>query len=252
MLEPSFGDGVFLDAAFERFSALSNNRPGIVGIELQPTIFSKYAESSPASFNGHCMDFIDYSPCHSFSAVVGNPPYIRLRNLTEENREKTIDRMAEYKIKMLSSGSLWMPFTIHASNMLEPNGRLAFVLPFEITHVKYAYPLWTYLGSNFGAIKIVRIHEDLFPDVGVEAVLLLAEQYGASTDIVDFEVYDNVDALFANRESVKHKINILDIVNGHKPFTFSLLSEDQISIMNELRKSQFVVPLIKLCKFKIG
>lgn len=93
--------------------------------------------------------------------------------------------MADYKIKMLSSGSLWMPFTIHASNMLAPNGRMAFVLPFEITYVKYSYPLWTYLGSNFGAVKIIRIHEDFFPDVDVETVLLLADQYGASTHCVD-------------------------------------------------------------------
>ena len=227
LLEPSFGDGVFLDAAFDRFSALGNNTPTVIGVELQPTVFSKYADSAPLSFVGYCKDFMDHSEETAVSAVVGNPPYVSLRNLKEEDRTRAIDRTADYKIKMLSSGSLWMPFTIHASNMLVPNGRLAFVLPFEITYVKYAYPLWTYLGSNFGSLKVVRIHEDFFPDVDVETVLLFADQYGANTHCIDFEIYDSVDDLFADSISLKSKIEISDITHRKKPFAFSMLNEDQ-------------------------
>ena len=153
---------------------------------------------------------------------------------------------------MLSSGSLWMPFTIHASNMLSPNGRLAFVLPFEITYVKYAYPLWTYLGNNFGSIKVVRIHEDFFPDVDVETVLLFADQYGASTHSVDFEIYDSVDDLFADSKSLKSKIAILDITHRKKPFSFSMLNKNQRNMIGILRKKKTIVPLIDLCKFNIG
>lgn len=252
LLEPSFGDGVFLDAAFERFSALGNANPEIVGVELQPTVFSKYADSAPKSFAGCCQDFIDYVPTQPISAIVGNPPYVTLRNLDESSRTKAIDCMARYKIKMLSSGSLWMPFTIHASHMLEAGGRIAFVLPFEITYVKYAYPLWNYLGNNFGSIKIVRIHEDFFPDVDVETVLLFAEQYGKSTNCVEFEIYDSVDNLFSGFDSIKAKIEITDIIHRKKPFSFSMLNSEQQKFLKSLRKQKTVVPLIDSCKFKIG
>lgn len=252
LLEPSFGDGVFLDAAFDRFSTLGNNTPTVIGVELQPTAFSKYADSAPASFVGCCKDFMDYASESAVSAVVGNPPYVSLRNLKEEDRAKAIDRTAEYKIKMLSSGSLWMPFTIHASNMLAINGRLAFVLPFEITYVKYAYPLWAYIGNNFGSVKVVRIHEDFFPDVDVETVLLFADQYGSSTHYIDFEIYDSVDALFANAKSVKSKIELLDITHRKKPFAFSMLSENQRDMVSMLRQERTIIPLIDLCKFNIG
>ena len=162
LLEPAFGDGVFLDAAFNRFSALGNDTPTVIGVELQPAVFSKYADSAPTSFAGCCKDFMECSEKIAVSAVVGNPPYVRLRNLKEEDRARAIDRMADYKIKMLSSGSLWMPFTIHASNMLAPNGRMAFVLPFEITYVKYSYPLWTWrpfccLQTNTGQVHLAWI-----------------------------------------------------------------------------------------------
>ena len=36
LLEPAFGDGVFLDAAFNRFSALGNDTPTVIGVEVQP------------------------------------------------------------------------------------------------------------------------------------------------------------------------------------------------------------------------
>ena len=39
-LEPSFGDGVFIDAALTRYSNLGNNSPNIIGVELQPTTYS--------------------------------------------------------------------------------------------------------------------------------------------------------------------------------------------------------------------
>lgn len=252
LLEPSFGDGVFLDAAFDIFSTLGNNTPTVIGVEMQPTVFSKYADSAPTSFIGCCKDFIEYYPECKISAVVGNPPYISLRNLKEKNRARAIDRMAEYKIKMLSGGSLWMPFTIHASNMLAPNGRLAFVLPFEITYVKYAYPLWSYLGNNFGSIKVVRIHEDFFPDVDVETVLLFADQYGENTQYIDFEIYDSVDDLFTDSKSIISKINISDIVHRKKPFSFSMLKKEQKNMISMLRKNKTIVPLVDLCKFNIG
>ena len=252
LLEPSFGDGVFLDAAFNRFLALGNATPTIIGVELQPTIFSKYADSAPLSFVGHREDFIDFSPNSMFSAVVGNPPYVSLRNLKESDRAKAIDCVAEHKIKMQSSGSLWMPFTIHASSLLARNGRLAFVLPFEITYVKYAYPLWEFLSNNFGSLKVIRIHEDFFPDVDVETVLLFADYYGANTSHVDFEIYDSVDALFANTISVKNKIHISEIAHRKKPFAFSMLNEDQRTMVSTLRKEKTLVSLIDLCKFNIG
>ena len=252
LLEPSFGDGVFLDAAFNRFLLIGNAAPTIVGVELQPTVFSKYADSALPSFEGYRENFIDFSPNNTFSAVVGNPPYVSLRNLKERDRAKAIDCVAEHKIKMLSSGSLWMPFTIRATSMLARNGRLAFVLPFEITYVKYAYPLWDFLGKNYGSLKVIRIHEDFFPDVDVETVLLLADYYGATTSHVDFEIYDSVDALYTNTISVKNRIDISEIAHRKKPFAFSMLSEEQRAMVNTLRKEKTLVSLVDFCKFRIG
>ena len=174
ILEPSFGDGVFIDAALARYNQLGNNNPDILGVELQPTVYDKYMDTAPDFINGACQDYLTYQTDKKFSAIVGNPPYVSLRNLDEKDRATAIDCSAKNKIKMLTSGSLWMPFIIHGTTMLSNGGRLAFVLPFELTYVKYAFPLWNYLSNNFGSLKIIRIHEDFFPDVDVETIILLA------------------------------------------------------------------------------
>ena len=251
LLEPSFGDGVFLDAAAERFAQLGNTHPFITGVELQSQVFARYAQRAAAGFTGLCQDFMEVSG-GPFTAVVGNPPYVSLRNLDGASREKTLARMAEYHVKMLNSGSLWMPFTVHSTQLLEPGGRLAFVLPFELTYVKYAYPLWTFLGDHYGRLRLLRVHEDFFPDVDVEAVLLLAEERGGCTDTVELEVYDSVDALLSATVAGRAHIEISDILRREKPFTFALLSEEQKRLLIALRAENTTVPLLDACKFNIG
>lgn len=252
LLEPSFGDGTFLDAAFARFAGLGCAAPPVTGVEVQPEVFQKYAASAPKSFHGRCGDFLAYAPERPVSAVVGNPPYVSLRNLAEAERVRAAERMAAHGIRIHSGGSLWMPFTVHGAGMLEQGGRLAFVLPFEVTYVKYAYPLWEYLGGHFGSLRVVRVHEDFFPGVAVEAVLLFADRYGESTQQVAFETYGSVDALLEGIGTAKSSIRISDIVQRKKPFAAAMLSGEQREMLGVLRKKKTIVPLAELCKFSIG
>ena len=252
LLEPSFGDGVFLEAAAQRFHELGNDSPVLLGVEIQPEVFSKYALTAPPSFSGSCADFIDYrAPC-GVSVVIGNPPYISLRNLNRQDKTKAINCMAEYQIKMSASASLWMPFVIHASKMLFPGGRIAFVLPFEMTYVKYAYPLWTYLGENFGKISVIRVYEDFFPEVEVETVLLFAEQYGFKTNTVSLEIYHDTGALLDGCRVSQSDVLVREIIEGKKPFTSAMLNQEQRHILSSARKEQIAVSLVETCKFKIG
>jgi tRNA1(Val) A37 N6-methylase TrmN6 len=252
-LEPSFGDGVFVEAAISRYQQFNiNNEPQIFAIELQPAVYSKYMENANIHINGFCQEFMTFNEDIRVSSVVGNPPYISLRNLDENVRATAIDCVAHHKIRMLASGSLWMPFTIHASDMLEAGGRIAFVLPFEITYVKYAYALWEFMSNNFSEITISRIHEDFFPDVDVETVLLMADGYGGNTDCVESYIFEDVDSLFANDYTMHESIKIKEIVKGKKPFILSLLNAEQQNILSKLRNDQIITPVIEHCKFNIG
>ena len=88
---------------------------------------------------------------------------------------------------METSGSVWMPFVLHSLRFLRKGGRMALVLPHELTYVRYARALWTKWGKSFDDLRVVRVHERLFPDILQEVVVLFADGYGGSTDRVRYQ-----------------------------------------------------------------
>ena len=155
----------------------------------------------------------------------GDPPYVSLKNLSDSDRKKAIKRIESYSLTMPSNGSLWMPFVIHSTEMLATGGRLGFVLPYEITYVRYAFGLWNYLGHNYGKISIYRVHKDFFPDVDVETVIFLAEEKGSCTDDVSYCTLKDLNSLFEDDASLVAKISISDIVAMGKPFEKNLFQD---------------------------
>jgi len=251
LLEPSFGDGVFINSAIEKFAVMGNNIPQVYAVELQKGPFQQYI-SKNQQVQGYCQDFMEFKKPILVNSVVGNPPYIRLKNLPSVERQRAIDVVESHDVIMQTSGSLWMPFIIHATDFLKQGGRLGFVLPFEITYVKYAYPLWKYLSNKFGKISIYRIHEDFFPDVDVETVLFLAEDYGQATKSVEYCLFKNKSSLFSESPQKCKIIQIDDILSGNKPFVWAVLSDKQQSLLERLRKEKKIVSISNFCKFKIG
>ena len=80
VLEPSFGDGIFIDSALSRFSDLGNSSPHIMGVEIQESPFNSYMKSHKDLIGFH-MDFMDFQTDSEIDAIIGNPPYISLKNL---------------------------------------------------------------------------------------------------------------------------------------------------------------------------
>ena len=191
LLEPSFGDGQFIESAFSRYKSLGNNNPIIYGVELQESTFEKFLKKE-ISINGHCGDFLDYHCKEKVDAVIGNPPYVSLKNLKETDKIKAIKLMNKYQLIMPTAGSLWMPFVVHSTEQISFGGKLGFVLPYELTYVRYAFKLWEYLKNNFGQITVIRIFDDFFPEVDVETVILLAEDKGKSTNFVKYQIFSSV------------------------------------------------------------
>lgn len=251
VLEPSFGDGIFIDSAICRFAELGNKKPLIVGVEIRPEPYELYM-SKHTGIMGSCMNFLDYRAQTRINAVVGNPPYVSLKNLETADKEKALALVRTYGIDMQTSGSLWMPFVIHATEILEENGKLGFVLPYEITYVRYAFELWKYLSKNYGRITICRVFRDFFPAVDVETVVFLAENKGMSTNVIDYNIYETTADLFENNAYNFSQISINDIIRLEKPFERNLLPGFVTDCLNMLQKQKKLKRLVQECKFKIG
>jgi len=253
VLEPSFGDGIFIDKSICRFRTLGNFNPNITAVEIQPEIV-KYVRNQFNIKNIRTLttDFLSLNLKNQFDAVVGNPPYVGIKKLPSKQKDTARQVIENYSVQCPDNGSLWFPFVLHAITAIKTNGRLAFVLPFEITYTRYAYGLWKILSQNFSSLSICRIYEDFFPNVDVETILLFADGKGGKTSHINYNIYNTVDDFMMEKSSKCQKIELPDIVNGNKPFISSLLTSMQQQLLQNLENKGIIKPIIESCKFKIG
>lgn len=179
VLEPSCGDGAFIEAAYNKLVKLGSKNPSkqIVGVEL----YAEEAEKA-ASKGGRivCGDF--FSQCHSdigsnrYDAIVGNPPFIRYQDFEEEFRTTAFNLMNEYGFSPNRLTNIWLPFLIVCCHLLSEDGRLGMVIPAELFQVKYAAEARRFLMDYFTNVTVITFSELLFDDAQQEVVLLLAER----------------------------------------------------------------------------
>jgi hypothetical protein len=253
VLEPSFGDGIFIDKSICRFRTLGNFNPSITAVEIQPEVV-KYVRKQFNIGNLRTLttDFLSLNFNNQFDAVVGNPPYVGIKNLPSKQKDTAWQVIENYSVQCPDNGSLWFPFVLHATAAIKTGGRLAFVLPFEITYTRYAYGLWKILAQNFSSLSICRIYEDFFPKVDVETVLLFTEGKGGKTTYINYNIYNTVDDFMDKKMLQCQRIEISDIVDGKKPFVSSLLIPMQQKLLQGLENRGVIKPIIESCKFKIG
>lgn len=145
ILEPSFGEGIFLIEIYDRLinkgkqlklpkkrieSILENN---VFGIELDKEIYlktkqklSEYLEQKgfQISFkNLYNLNFLEFEK-KNFDYIVGNPPYVRIHNLDP----KTKELLKDYKF-CSGNTDLYIAFFEKSIEILNEFGKLCFITP---------------------------------------------------------------------------------------------------------------------------
>lgn len=253
VLEPSVGQGVFLDALAAAAGATVLDEIDVTGVEIDAEVAARSTgvPRPGLRLTPLTQDFLTVEPS-PHDAVIGNPPYVRLRNLPPHEREQALRVAARWLggSEMDPSGSTWMPFVLHSAQFLRPGGRMALVLPYEFTYVRYARPLWEFLGARFGSLSVVRTFERLFPDLLQDVVLLFASEQGRSTSTVDFTACERFEDLVEARHGVHERLAISDITSG-RPFVSALLPRELRDLLDEPLASA-TQPARDVLTFRIG
>lgn len=180
VLEPSCGDAVFLAAAAETRPAGQPFAGELVGYDLHADSVAdglKTLASAGVVADLRVADFFDVEPDPSYSAVVGNPPYIRFQGFGGASRAASLRRAAAADVSISGLASSWAAFVVHSSTFLEPGGRMGLVLPAELLSVNYAAAIRRYLLASFASIELVLFEELVFAGVQADVVVLLADGY---------------------------------------------------------------------------
>lgn len=177
LLEPSFGDGDFLLPAIDRMlqSAKSQSEnlsveqlaPTLRGIELHRSTFDAthdavrqrlieygLSRSDAAQLTNTWLvqgDFLLEGFDHTFTHVVGNPPYVRQESIPDV-------LMSEYRRRFATiydRADLYVPFIEQSLRLLEPNGKLGFICADRWMKNKYGRKLRELVSRDFSLTAYV-------------------------------------------------------------------------------------------------
>jgi adenine-specific DNA-methyltransferase len=181
ILEPSCGDGVFLEA----LGRVDVSGTRVTAFELNMIEAAKAVERGRASavqvevlncdFLGWALGEL-YKGGQRFDGVVGNPPFVRYQYLPTRFQRLAEKIFANLGCRFTKHTNAWVPFVLASMALLRPGGRLAMVVPAEIIHVLHAQSLRTFLGETCRRLVVIDPEEIWFEDTLQGAVLLLAEK----------------------------------------------------------------------------
>lgn len=249
ILEPSCGDGVFLEeikngkykykkvTAVEIINEEANKakKIGLPDTEILVNDFHKYCISSK----------------NKYDLIVGNPPYIRYQYFNKEQQGDagTIFKSANLRYSKLTNA--WVSFVVGASLMLKEQGKIGFVLPAEILQVSYAQPLREYLARTFNKINIISFKKLIFTDIQQEVVLLLCEKGGYNTHLIEHTELTDASEL-ANLDIRKLKTPHKKIDFKSNKWTFYFLEQEEIDFIERLQKEERISKLGDFATVEVG
>jgi adenine-specific DNA-methyltransferase len=214
ILEPSCGDGVFLESIFKLGNPTRIKE--ILAIEydsLEAKKVERTIEENP-SFRKSCKivtgDFFEHynkNPKNKkFDVILGNPPYIRYQFFEDRQREEALKIMESAGIKSNKLTNIWAAFLIACMMKLNNKGRLGMVIPGEMLHVNYSGDVRSYMSKYPGKITIITFQELVFPDVQQEVLLVMIEKDDTVENSLQHKIYNaaiNIVQL-RNIESLKN------------------------------------------------
>nr|WP_250544050.1 Eco57I restriction-modification methylase domain-containing protein [Canibacter zhuwentaonis] len=159
ILEPSAGEGVFLDALYE--AGFSN----YIGVEIDLRLQQK------SNHKVEHASFVSWKPSEKYAGIIGNPPYIRWKHLEPELQ-------LELKRHHLW-GKLFNPLSDYLSvfiaNSIEhlmPRGELVFITPSFWMHTLHSAPLRDWILTQGVVTEIIDFGEAKVFD-GVSSAIVI-------------------------------------------------------------------------------
>lgn len=250
VLEPSCGDGVFIEAVCNKLRRLGRTDAEItkqvVGIELDP------AEAEKSSIHSATVINEDFFTVYSsndaqYDVVLGNPPFIRYQNFDNEFRKIAFELMQKHGFHPNKLTNIWMPFLILSCKALKENGRVGMVIPAELFQVDYASDARKFLSDFFDSLTIVTFKELVFDDIQQEVVLLLGEKRSIQKGIRIIEL-QNINDL---NESIPHT-EVKELDHDSEKWVKYYLTNKELNLLRRLNQDSRITLSTELFEVNVG
>lgn len=252
ILEPSSGDGVFVESSVEKLISLgfngNNLNNQLYPIELDPAEAGKILpriKKYRLNISKKIIKNDDFFTIakkklvnkKDFDCVVGNPPFIRYQSFVEEYRSTAFELMRELDLNPNRLTNIWVPFLVVSSSLLRRGGRLAMVIPAELFQVNYAGETRKFLTDHFSRINIVTFKKLVFPKIQQEVILLLAEKNGGGATTISTIEVDDVNKLSSLDLDNDPSIEAKEMMHTRDKWTYYFLSRDDIEFLQTIKEN---------------
>lgn len=249
ILEPSCGDGVFLEAI--RNGKYEYN--SVTAIEYEKTEVDKSKKIGLAKTKVINKDFHEFciNTKNRYDLIVGNPPYIRYQYFDRDQQKYASEIFDKAKLKYSKLTNAWVSFVVGSSLLLKDTGKIAFVLPAEILQVSFAQTLREFLAHFYNIINIISFEKLVFPGVQQEVILLLCEKNGSDSHLIEHLELRNADELeFLDIAKLKSPKKRVDFKSNK--WTFYFLEQNEIDFLEKLQEEQVLSKFGEYAKVEVG
>lgn len=257
ILEPSCGDGVFLESLMQ-YSTYSSEF-NCLGIELDLDEAEKSQDLVKNQLNIRVIndDFFNVFQQElikkKFDLIVGNPPYIRYQYLTPEQREVQSKILTSNNMKSNKLINAWVSFVVAAVQILKEDGKIGLVIPAELLQVAYAEDLRLFLVNNLSKITVVTFKELVFPDVQQEVVILLGEKHGSPNNVdAQISVIEVQNLSELNDKTLISPIDYKQVDHNSEKWTQYFLNNDEITAIRSIKSNDSFLKFNDIAKVDIG
>lgn len=249
ILEPSCGDGVFLEQLQKSGLPYSS----ITAVEFDEQEAEKANNIQLPNKQVINTDFHLYcnETAKRFDLVIGNPPYIRYQYFDLDQQVEAEKIFKKYSLKYTRLTNAWVSFVVGSSQLLKEEGRIGFVIPAEVLQVSYAQQLREFLGRFYNKITIISFEKLVFPDIQQEVVLLLCEKNAEATHLIDhIELKDASELINLDINSLKKPAKAIDFKSNK--WTFYFLEQEEIDFLENIATKKSIPTIGKYANVEVG
>jgi adenine-specific DNA methylase len=250
ILEPSCGDGVFLQI----LKNLNLKYKSITAVEID----QKEAEKAEAIELINKQIIIDdfHTYCNNtlqrFDLIVGNPPYIRYQFFNRQQQVEAGDIFIKAGLTYSKLTNAWVSFVVGSSLLLKDSGgKIGFVLPAEILQVSFALQLRNFLAHFYNKINIISFEKLVFPNIQQEVVLLLCEKNNTKNHKIEhIELRDAKELQYLDTERLKTPQKQIDFKSNK--WTFYFLDQEEIDFLENVANLRNIPTIGKFANVEVG
>lgn len=190
----------------------------------------------------------------TYDAVIGNPPFVRYQYLENEIKEAAQSLYVLLEKSFTKHTNLWVAFLMSSFELLNPGGRIGFVIPEEIVSVLYAREARQTLEQNCTKVVLVTSQDRKFEETLQGFVVLLAEKKEKQSEqTAEIAIFDAENDIWEDDpRGIFDKCKGLTSSGKGNKWTKMLLSEQEATLFDDFQRNQDIYTFTDLANVEVG